>query len=231
MGSLGAHIERRCSRARGADVTISDITIKTPDRKWDWGREWRHARKRWGFRGFEKKAVSWDLNSEQAIRFLARAEGSTKCAARAGVRWKSQHRKKLCLSLLMSKNLKLKKVIKSFVPEPISTVFGFLYMFMNILWSYVYFTYPYHGYVTQPDCLNIDIIRIRKKSGYFSFLFFSFFFFCLFYLMILKILFIYLLFTGLMSCYECNMKDCMLIPMTKRKNRNASYIKSCLFPD
>ena len=35
-----------------------------------------------------------------------------------GVWWKSQHRKKLCLSLLMSKNLKLKKVIKCFVPEP-----------------------------------------------------------------------------------------------------------------
>ncbi len=31
-----------------------------------------------------------------------------------GVRWKSQHRKKLCLSLLMSKNLKLKKVIIKF---------------------------------------------------------------------------------------------------------------------
>ena len=36
------------------------------------------------------------------------------------MRWKSQHRKKLCLSLLMLENLKLKKVIKSFVPEPIS---------------------------------------------------------------------------------------------------------------
>ena len=31
---------------------------------------------------------------------------------------KSQHSKKLCLSLLMSENLKLKKVNKSFVPEP-----------------------------------------------------------------------------------------------------------------
>ena len=40
-----------------------------------------------------------------------------------GFRWKSQHRKKLCLCLLMLKNLKLKKVIKSFVPEPISSVF------------------------------------------------------------------------------------------------------------
>ena len=29
----------------------------------------------------------------------------------------------------MSKNLKLKKVIKSFVPEPISSIFGFLYVY------------------------------------------------------------------------------------------------------
>ena len=64
----------------------------------------------------------------------------------------------------MSKNLKLKKVIKSFVPEPrksssVSSDFGFLYayehsVFMNICerfrykYEYVYFTYPYHGYVT-----------------------------------------------------------------------------------
>ena len=59
-------------------------------------------------------------------------------AARSGVKWKSQDKKKLCLSLLMSKNLKLKKVIKSFVPKPISSVFRFLYAyehyepFMNV---------------------------------------------------------------------------------------------------
>ena len=64
-------------------------------------------------------------------------------ATRGGVRWKSQDSKKLCLSLLVSKNLKLIKVNKGFVPEPISSVFGFLYvyehfisdscMFMNVL--------------------------------------------------------------------------------------------------
>ena len=41
-------------------------------------------------------------------------------AACGGVRWKSQRRKKMDLSFLMSKNLKLKRVIKSFIPEPIS---------------------------------------------------------------------------------------------------------------
>ena len=39
------------------------------------------------------------------------------------------------LSLLMSKNLKLKKVIKSFVPEPISSVFGFpIYISLGHIW-------------------------------------------------------------------------------------------------
>ena len=43
---VGAHIERRCSRSRGEDGTITDVIIKTPDRKYDWGCEWRHVRKR-----------------------------------------------------------------------------------------------------------------------------------------------------------------------------------------
>ena len=52
-----AHIKRWCSRSRGDDVTITDVIIKPPDRKWDLGCEWCHARKRWaGILGdFEKK--------------------------------------------------------------------------------------------------------------------------------------------------------------------------------
>ena len=54
----------------------------------------------------------------------------------------------------MSKNLKHKKVIKSFVPEPKKSVvsvscFSDSYLFMNILWTYVYFIYPYHEYITK----------------------------------------------------------------------------------
>ena len=50
----------------------------------------------------------------------------------------------------MSKNLKLKKINKSFVPEPISC-FSDSYMFMNICERFpypnehVYFTYSYLG--------------------------------------------------------------------------------------
>ena len=32
----GAHIECRYSRSCVEDVTITDVIIKTPDRKWDW---------------------------------------------------------------------------------------------------------------------------------------------------------------------------------------------------
>ena len=64
---------------------------------------------------FEKKktTVSWDLNSERQSwdsSLEARPVGVTKCVTRL--------LKRLCLSLLMSKNIKLKKVLKSFVPEP-----------------------------------------------------------------------------------------------------------------
>ena len=45
-------------------------TIKTQDRKWDWGREWRHAWKRWAEDfGIWKKTVSWDLGLDEASRF------------------------------------------------------------------------------------------------------------------------------------------------------------------
>ena len=33
----GTHSERRSSRSRAEDVTITDAIIKTPDRKWYWG--------------------------------------------------------------------------------------------------------------------------------------------------------------------------------------------------
>ena len=103
---------------------------------------------------------SWDSTLEEGRRFSELAEarqvvydGGVACG---GVRWKSQDRKKVCLSLLMSKNLKLKKVIKSFVPEPKESrqvlwvfsdsdtrkeITNFLYiriLCMWISWSYVF---------------------------------------------------------------------------------------------
>ena len=93
----------------------------------------------WGLRDARAlvESESWDLNSERVNWDSSLEEGSrflvspwrdqlesTKCAVR--------FLKKLCLSLLMSKNLKLKKVIKSFVPEPISRISGFPIYILHI---------------------------------------------------------------------------------------------------
>ena len=97
---VGAKIKRRCSRSRREDVTITDVIIKILDRKCDWGCEWRYA----GSDGlrilgdfWKKKTVSWDLNLDEASWFLDLGEaspvGSTRCAARCGVRWNRQHSK------------------------------------------------------------------------------------------------------------------------------------------
>ena len=154
MHGLGAHVECRCSRACGADVTIRDVTIKTPDRKWTgtWMTSCPEAT-RWGFWDL-KKAVSWYSSLEEGRRFLVSPRGdqlgSTESAARL--------LKKLCLSLLMSKNLKLKKVIKSFVPEPISCfsdsyVYEHLWTFSVSVWICIYL-YSYLGRIF----LDLDMI-------------------------------------------------------------------------
>ena len=107
-------------------------------------------------------------------------------AACGGVRWKCQHRKKLCLSLLMSKNIKLKKVNKSFVLEPIPC-FSDSYMRMNIMnflcmwisWSYFWTWVCYNsivvvGALTRCSLLhsvfylkaaemNVQLWRFRKR--------------------------------------------------------------------
>ena len=89
---------------------------------------------------FEKNSeLRFGLGRSKSIFGARRGETRSlrRGAARGGVRWKSQHRKKLCLSLLMSKNLKLKKLIRSFVPEPkervvsVLCVFGFVYAYAH----------------------------------------------------------------------------------------------------
>ena len=66
------------------------------------------------------------------------------------------------LSHLRSKNLNLKKVNKSFVPEPISC-FSDSYMRMNIcerfqyLYEYVYFTYSYLGPILNILVVFLDV--------------------------------------------------------------------------
>ena len=128
------------------------------------GREWRHARKRWA----EDLGI-WKKNSElrfgrgrnNSIFGARRGQtswGSTKCAAHL--------LKKLCLYFTMSKNLKHKKVIKSFVAEPISCFR--IPMFMNICerfpypYEYVYFTCSYLGRIF----LDVYIL-VAERNLYF----------------------------------------------------------------
>ena len=135
--------------------------------------------------GSWKKTVNWDLNSErvswdsslqEGSRFLVLPRrdhlGSTKCAARLLSQWveswrctKSQHRKKLCLSLLMSKNLKLKKVIKSFVPET-KRVVRVSRIFRNSLWTFcVYFTCSYLGRIILDFYITKEVaLKVLKHS-------------------------------------------------------------------
>ena len=98
--------------------------------------------------GIWKKAVSLDSSLEEDSWFLVSPQrdqlGSMKCAAHL--------LKKLCLSLLMSKNPKLKKVIKSFVPEPISCISRFPMYILCI-----------HILVDLVDPLNITLIKIIDK--------------------------------------------------------------------
>ena len=163
----------------GVDVTITDDTIKTPDRKWDRWREWRHARKQWA-------EDFWDLKKDSELRFglgrrksifgAPRSQTSSlqRGAVRGGVRWKSQHRKKLCLSLLMLKNLKLKKVIKSFIPEPKKRVVRILCfripMFyedsMNICLFHVFVFWSYifgREYITVGSWC-VDMLYVLKAA-------------------------------------------------------------------
>ena len=114
----------------------------------------------------------WNLKKRTELKFDFRGRKlifQSSPRPRGGVRWKSQHRKKLCLSLLMSKNLKLKEVIKSFRAEPkqrvgsVSSVFGFLclWTFVNVFpysYEYVYFTCLYLGRIF----LNVNILNLQN---------------------------------------------------------------------
>ena len=105
----------------------------------------------WWFWNLKKKTIElrFGLGRSKLIFGACRGETSSlrRGAARGGVRWKSQRRKKLCVSLFMSKNLKLKKVLKR---ELCFVFFGFLWICVWTFvypYEYVYYTYLYQGYV------------------------------------------------------------------------------------
>ena len=100
----GAHIECMCSRLRAKDVTITNVIIKTPDRKWDWG----VCDVMPGSDGlrilmiFEKKqwVEIWRWTKRVEIRTWARLVqlGLRDAPRVCWVRWNGQHSKKLCPS-------------------------------------------------------------------------------------------------------------------------------------
>ena len=80
---VGAHIERRCSRSCGEDVTITDVIIKPPDRKWDWGCEWRHSRKWWaGILGYFEKSCELRFETGRNELGFESGRGQSTCLLR-----------------------------------------------------------------------------------------------------------------------------------------------------
>ena len=178
---VGAHIRRMCSRSRGEDVTITDVIIKTPGDVNDVmpGSD--------GLRilgDFWKKAVSWDSDLGEVNWFLdlgvARLVGSTRCAARGGVRWNSQHSKH-CVSLSSCRKPKSQEGNKSFVPEPrepsvFRVFFGFLCQWtfhVSVCFTDRYISYisMFHEfvfeYVTDPDhCRHAQVKRGRMTPTF-----------------------------------------------------------------
>ena len=114
-----------------------------------------------------KKRVSWDSTLEEGSWFSGARRGQTSSfqrgAARSRVRWKSQHSKKLCLSLLMSKNLKLKKVNKSFVPETNFVFFGFSMSISHIRILVVFLDIYYMS--SKPSRVNLSFIGCPHSYG------------------------------------------------------------------
>ena len=138
---------------------------------------------------FWKKAVSWDLNLDEASWFSnldeASPVGSTRCAARGGVRWNRQHCKN-CVSLSSCWKPKSQEGNKSFVPElpevvSVSSVFRFP-MHVNVLhirivYVSVYFTYSYYSYLAMLQkensefktiklCFKIDLVSPPVCEGF-----------------------------------------------------------------
>ena len=70
---------------------------------------------------------------------------------------------RLCVSLSSCrKTFKLKKMNKNFLPEPISRFRIPIYVYEN----YVYFTHPYHGYVTIcQKWIEIIFLSIVQKTA------------------------------------------------------------------
>ena len=149
-GLVRYKVEHRCWRARGEDVSLTDVKIKFQDWKvdqWMWMTSCSGGA-RGGFGGSWSKSVELSLAVRRRVTF-ARSQwpcgGCHTCWS--GGRWKPQHRKIVPLSPYVEKPLN-SKVIKSFVPELRSrkcfSCFGIPMFYVYMLRTfYIRFTYPY----------------------------------------------------------------------------------------
>ena len=160
MGYLGATLTQVFTRARGADVSLRDVTIAQMG---NGAREceWRHAPEaRGGFGGFWKSQLSWVPGSEEdGWLSLARRSQASGLVAGAhvmgggGADGKSRI-ERLCISLPYVETFN-SKVIKGFVPELRSRYVFFMFRDSYVLCIYVmniictFHTYPYHGHGTE----------------------------------------------------------------------------------
>ena len=166
MGYLRATLTQVFTRAGGADVSLSGVTIAQMR---NGTREcgWRHAPEaRGGFWGFWKgQLVSWVLPRKKTVdfRLLAKALRRVRTCWWVG-RWESHKRKNMYRSPYVEEPLK-SKVIKSFVPELRSrkcfSCFEIPMYYVYMLWAfYVRFTHMHIRiwlwYKGTDFCVNSD---------------------------------------------------------------------------
>ena len=138
------------------DVSFRDVTIETPDRKYNRGM-WMTSctgSVRGGFGDLEKSQLSWVPVSEEDGWLSGLTEALRQVSHVVWSRLKSQLRKIVPLSPYVEKPFN-SKVIKSFVPELRSRKCFFLYFGITMLsiyghyerfayrYEFVYFTYSY----------------------------------------------------------------------------------------
>ena len=123
MGHLGATLTQVFTYARGADVSLRDVTIaQIGNGATEYG--WRHAPEvHGGFWGFWKSQLVELIpasGEDGWLSFARRSQASGLCGGChtcwSGGRWKSQNRKNVYIFSYVEEHLN-SKVIKSFVSE------------------------------------------------------------------------------------------------------------------
>ena len=175
--------ERRCSRARGEDVSFRDVTIETPDRILTGGMCMKSCTGsvRGGLLEIWEKSVSWVFTSEEEGWLLELAEAFRRVShVVVVVGWADGKVsvERLCLSFPYVEKPFNSKAIKSFVPELRSRkcflCFGIPMFYICALWTfYVYFTYScmamLHTHTHTHTCLYIyrdRYIYIKSRINY-----------------------------------------------------------------